>query len=110
VDDSRSTATLSAKLDDAWLRRKQAAEDWNQALRRGEIMPSVFRKTIWCLRSLRSGSGFNKRYISLETEWREKTGLRKPSLTFALNDTLGRFFWSGGVIKVYIPLQEYAVT
>lgn len=76
------------------------AEEWNEALRRGEIEPSLLQKSVWCLGSLRSGAGFKEAFTSFEKGWREKTGLKKPSLAFALNDTLGRFFWSGGAIKV----------
>lgn len=100
VDESRSAATLSAKLDESWQKRKRAAEEWNEALRRGEIEPTLFRKFIWCLRSLVNGSEFQETFHSFEREWREKTGLKEPSLAFALNDTLGRIFWSGGAIKV----------
>ncbi|KXN81322.1 Multidrug resistance-associated protein 1 [Leucoagaricus sp. SymC.cos] len=100
VDESRSTATLSARLDEAWQRRKQAAEDWNKALSRGEIKPTLFRKATWCIHSLKSGANFKDRMSFYEKHWREISGLKKPSLTFAMNDTLGRFFWSGGVIKV----------
>jgi len=105
VDESRSAATLSAKLDESWQKRKSAAEEWNEALRRGEIEPTLFRKFIWCIRSLRNGTGFKETFDSFEREWREKTGLKKPSLAFALNDTLGKFFWSGGAIKVCLPFR-----
>lgn len=100
MDESSSAATLSAKLDESWQKRKSMAEEWNEALRRGEIEPSLLQKSVWCLRSLRSGAGFKEAFTSFEKGWREKTGLKKPSLAFALNDTLGRFFWSGGAIKV----------
>ncbi|KAF5359779.1 hypothetical protein D9756_003206 [Leucocoprinus leucothites] len=106
VDDSRSAATLSAKLDESWLKRKQAAEEWNQALRRGEIKPGLFRRAIWCLRCLRGDAGVKETLVSCEREWREKTGLKRPSLTFAMNDTLGRFFWSGGAIKVIGDISQ----
>jgi hypothetical protein len=100
VDESRSAEILSTKFDAAWQRRVQAVEEWNLALRRGEIKPTLYRKIIWCMRSLAGGVQFRGRYTSYEAEWREKSGLKKPSLVFAMNDVLGRFFWSGGAIKV----------
>ncbi|KAJ3572547.1 hypothetical protein NP233_g3005 [Leucocoprinus birnbaumii] len=106
VDESRSAATLSAKLDGSWLRRKRAAEEWNQALQRGEIMPSLFKKASWYLLSLRSPRRFREEISAREKEWREKTGLKRPSLIYALNDTLGLFFWSGGAIKVIGDISQ----
>ncbi|KAF9448313.1 ABC protein [Macrolepiota fuliginosa MF-IS2] len=106
VDESRAAATLSARLDDAWKERARLANDWNQALRRGEIKPGLFQRMVWCMRSLPSGKRFKESFVSYETEWRQKTGLRKPSLVFAMNDTLGRFFWSGGAIKVVGDMSQ----
>ncbi len=33
--------------------------------------------------------------------WREKEGKARPSLTWAMNDALKWWFWSGGVLKVF---------
>lgn len=101
VDEPRSAAALSTKLDEAWEARVRSANEWNQALRRGDIRPGAFRRTFWYLRALSTGgTRFREKFASCETEWKEKTGIKKASLVWAMNDTLGRFFWSGGAIKV----------
>lgn len=101
MDPSREAGVLGDKLDAAWARRVAAAQDWNARLARGEITPSLTQRAKWCLQAVRQGrSGYGERRRELEARWREKDGLREASLAWALNDTIGRSFWLGGVFKV----------
>ncbi|KAF7773337.1 hypothetical protein Agabi119p4_5504 [Agaricus bisporus var. burnettii] len=100
VDQSRSARTLSTKLDEALRKRIKSAREWNEGLRNGKYGPGILRRAQWCLYSLPRGRGFSRAYAAREIEWRENTGLKRPSLVWAMNDTLGRFFWSGGALKV----------
>jgi ATP-binding cassette subfamily C (CFTR/MRP) protein 1 len=100
VDQSRSARTLSTRLDEALQKRVESAHEWNEGLKNGSVEPRKLRKALWCLYSLPGGRGFLERYSVHEAEWRENTGIKKPSLLWAMNDTFGRFFWSGGVLKV----------
>lgn len=105
MDPSREAGVLGDKLDAAWARRVAAAQDWNARLARGEIKPSVTLRAKWCFQAVRQGkgkgwSGYGERRRELEARWREKDGVREASLAWALNDTIGRSFWLGGVFKV----------
>jgi len=93
---------LSKKLDDSWERRKAKAEKWNAELEKGLIKPDFFRRTVWNLRSLAALNQFTKKRVALEKSWRSVEGRKEPSVALALNDTVGLFFWSGGLFKVYI--------
>lgn len=108
LDESRESGFLSAKLDDAWSRRAKEAEDWNVRLINGDVRPSHIKRFGWALRALASRSHYADRYALLEKRWREVDGKREPSLAWALNDTFGFFFWSGGVFKV-APFLSTAV-
>ncbi|KAI5119967.1 hypothetical protein M0805_004347 [Coniferiporia weirii] len=109
MDPSREAGFLSGKLDAAWARRKQAAEDWNIRLVRGDIHPSVLRRAKWTIQACipeSRGAGstatmsFAERRVALERQWREVTGIVEPSIAWALNDTFGWHFWAGGLFKV----------
>lgn len=107
MDSSREAGVLGDKLDAAWARRVAAAHDWNTRLARGEIKPSLTLRAKWCFQAVKKGkgkgwSGYEERRQELEARWREKDGLREASLAWALNDTIGRSFWLGGVFKVRV--------
>ena len=63
-------------------------------------MPSLFLRSSWVFQALLSGNGYARKLASLEERLREIDGRKRPSLTFALNDTLGSFFWTAGMFKV----------
>lgn len=46
MDKSRESGTLADKLDEAWDRRRKAAEHWNRHFADGEIPPSFWRRAI----------------------------------------------------------------
>ena len=54
----------------------------------------------WFFQSLLSGNDYACKFASLEERWREIDGRKNPSLAFALNDTVGSFFWTAGMFKV----------
>lgn len=100
MDESREAGVLTAKLDAAWDRRVKAAVLWNERLANGEIHPSLFKRAVWTFKALSSPSSFCERRAELETHWRNFDGRKRASLAWALNDTLGKEFWLGGIFKV----------
>ncbi|ETW82987.1 ABC transporter [Heterobasidion irregulare TC 32-1] len=100
LDESRQVHGLSEKLDQAWFRRMQEANEWNARLATGEINASLLKRSLWNARALASGRGRQKRRASLEAGWRESAGRKEASLAWALNDTFGWSFWVGGLFKV----------
>ena len=77
-------------ITESFLHRVQQAEEYNERLANGEIGPGI--KGVWW-------SITGKRETK-EREWREKTGKRKASLVWAMNDSVKWWFWSGGALKV----------
>ena len=100
IDEARTATVLSAKLDESWGRRKVEADAWNARLEEGLIRPSIVSRLFWFFQALLSGNDYARKFASLEERWRKIDGRKKPSLTFALNDTIGLFFWSGSLFKV----------
>lgn len=101
MDPSRESAHLSAILDVSWARRVEAAELWNARLDSGELKPTLLARVFWLLRAAKAGRGYTARRAELESEWRDKSGRKQPSLAWALNDTLGSMFWISGLFKVH---------
>ena len=100
LDEAYAATVLSAKLDESWARRKSEADAWNDRLKNGLIKPSFVLRLSWFFQALLSGNGFTDKFTSLKERWREIDGRKSPSLAFALNDTLGPFFWTAGMFKV----------
>lgn len=96
LDDSRTSAALAEKFEQAYKQRVQEAERWNRDILDGTIHPSGLRRAGWFFRAL----GSSPRYKDLEDNWRRDGGRRSPSIALALNEVLGTFFWVGGVFKV----------
>ena len=86
----RGASHISDLITDSFLRRVQRAEEYNERLANGEIGPGI--KGVWW-------SITGKRQAK-EREWREKTGKKKASLVWAMNDSVKWWFWSGGMLKV----------
>ncbi|KAF7330282.1 ABC protein [Mycena venus] len=91
---------LSEKLDAAWTKRVNAANEWNAGLDDGRINPPMFKRLIWAITALKGGLDYRNRRAALEKQWREVTGRKHASLAWAMNDVLGHMFWFGGVSKV----------
>ncbi|KAF8972123.1 hypothetical protein BDZ97DRAFT_1913365 [Flammula alnicola] len=100
LDKARTAAVLSEKFDDAWAIRKSKAETWNADLAQGLITPTFFRRLSWFFLSIPAGRKYSDRHTALEEQWRDNDGRKAPSIALALNDTMGFFFWSGGMFKV----------
>jgi hypothetical protein len=89
LQDRRSAAAISKKILTSFERRSKAADEYNTRLANGQVKPG-WRKLWWTLRGNRA---------EREKQWREKYGLRKPSLVFAMNDSVAFWFWSAGVCQ-----------
>ncbi|KAL7279088.1 hypothetical protein ACG7TL_006926 [Trametes sanguinea] len=100
MDESREAGLLGAKLDEAWERRVQAANEWNARLAKGEIKPGLIKRAKWSVQALRGPGSYRERRAALETHWIEVDGKKQASLAWALNDVFGRDFWFGGGFKV----------
>ena len=69
-------------------------------MEKGLIRPSIVSRLSWFFQALLSGNDYAHEFASLEERWRKIDGRKKPSLAFALNDTIGLFFWSASLFKV----------
>ncbi|EGN99138.1 hypothetical protein SERLA73DRAFT_168655 [Serpula lacrymans var. lacrymans S7.3] len=49
---------------------------------------------------------YESREVKLENKWREVDGKKEASLAWALNNTLGRNFWLGGIFKVFADTTQ----
>ncbi|KAH9481477.1 Multidrug resistance protein fer6 [Psilocybe cubensis] len=101
LGESHSSETLSKKLDESWARRKAEADAWNDNLDRGIIGPGPVRRSVWVSRSIFAGTNCTNKYREFEKKWRDVDGRKTASLALALNDTVGLFFWTGGMFKVF---------
>ncbi|CAE6453958.1 unnamed protein product, partial [Rhizoctonia solani] len=87
LQDSRSAEVMSGRILDNFARRKADADAYNERLKNGQVGPGL-RGVWWSMRGQRA-----KR----EQQWREKDGLKKPSLMLAMNDSVKWWFWTGGL-------------
>ncbi|TFK28166.1 ABC protein [Coprinopsis marcescibilis] len=102
LEDTHTAATLTSNFDASWQRRYDHAKDYNADLSSGHAVPSLFKRVSWSVKSTFS----SKSKTSFEEEWRNETGIRKASIPLALNDSLGRFFWTGGFYKVLADVTQ----
>lgn len=91
MDDPRTANVLAAKFQKAYARRSKAAQEYNKRLDAGDIKPSFVRKAYW---SASRGSAKDKR-----EKWLQKRR-RKANIVWCLTETVGLFFWGGGISKV----------
>jgi len=111
MDTTRESGVLAAKLEAAWERRVRAAADWNARLEKGEIKPSLVKRTGWALRAIsnkegRRGPTWSERRAAFQKHWQESEGRKEASLTWALNDVFRNMFWIGGAFKAWISLMN----
>ncbi|KAK0204702.1 P-loop containing nucleoside triphosphate hydrolase protein [Desarmillaria ectypa] len=90
LQDDRGAAFIGEQIITSFEKRRLAAAEYNRRLLNGDVKPGM-RALWWSLRGNRA-----KR----ERKWREKEGQRKPSLVFAMNDSIKWWFWSAGILKV----------
>lgn len=86
----RGAAIVADKITASFTRRLKEADEYNQKLANGEIKPGL-KGVWWSIRGNRAAK---------ELEWRQKTGRKKASLVWALNDSVAWWFWSAGLLKV----------
>jgi hypothetical protein len=90
LQDNRSAAYIADRINVSYEARKKKADAYNARLANGEIKPG-WRAIWWTIRGNRQEK---------EKEWRERTGRKKASLAYAMNDSIKWWFWSGGILKV----------
>ncbi|KAF9453430.1 ABC transporter [Macrolepiota fuliginosa MF-IS2] len=89
LQDSRGAARIADKINLSYERRAKEAKEYNDRLAAGEISPG-WRAIWWTLKGRRK---------ELEEEWRSKTGRKRASLAWAINDGVKWWFWTGGTLK-----------
>ncbi|KZS95710.1 P-loop containing nucleoside triphosphate hydrolase protein [Sistotremastrum niveocremeum HHB9708] len=90
LQDDRASKVIADRIVTSFERRLKEAEEYNARLSSGEI-GAGWRHLWWAIRGNRK---------EREKHWREKEGKRKPSLVYALNDSIKWWFWTGGILKV----------
>lgn len=89
LDEWRASEVYADRIISSFDRRHAAAQEYNARLAKGKIKPSLSKRIVWTLKGGR---------VEREKQWREKDGLRKASLIFAMNDAIKWFFWPGGML------------
>jgi hypothetical protein len=90
LTDDRSAQVISSRILESFDRREKVAEEYNERLANGAINPG-FKQVWWKIK----GNACER-----EKEWRTKTGKKRASLTYAMNNAVFGWFWSGSVLKV----------
>ena len=90
LQDHRSAGVIAETILSSFDARRRKAGEYNSRLTNGEIKPPLSLRVMSRLRG--DGEERLKR-------WREKRKAQ-PSLTWAMNDAIKWWFWSGGVLKV----------
>ncbi|CAA7266944.1 unnamed protein product [Cyclocybe aegerita] len=90
LQDNRNAEAVADAITSSFNRRAQAAAEYNERLANGAVGPGL-KGVWWSLRGKR---------VEKEKEWREKTGRKKPSLVWAMNDSVKWWFWSSAVLKI----------
>jgi len=92
LENHRSAAVISKKILDSFQRRSDEAENYNVRLANGQVKPGL-QRLWWSLRG---------KTAEREKQWREKNGVKKPSLVWAMNDSVKWWFWSSGVRRAKV--------
>lgn len=91
LQEHRSSSIIADKITASFEARVKAADEYNARLASGEVKPSLRQRVIWTLKRNRADR---------EKRWREVDGKKKPSLVYAMNDSVKWWFWSSGLLKV----------
>ncbi|PPQ72540.1 hypothetical protein CVT26_004018 [Gymnopilus dilepis] len=86
----RSAAHISQSILQSFDRRVKEADEYNERLAQGQINPGL--KGIWW--------SITGKRNEKEAEWKNKTGKKKASLVWAMNDSVKWWFWSAGLFKL----------
>ncbi|KAN0113413.1 ABC transporter [Russula decolorans] len=91
LQDDRSAGVIAETILSSFDARRKRADEYNARLANGEIKPPLRLRVI----SRLCGDGEERL-----KRWREKDGKAQASLTWAMNDAIKWWFWTGGVLKV----------
>lgn len=91
LQEHRSSEVIADAILQSFEARRKKAEEYNARLANGEIKPPLKLRFMSLLRGDRE---------ERLRRWREKDGKKQPSLTWAMNDSIKWWFWTGGVLKV----------
>lgn len=96
LQDHRSSAVIADKILNSFEARQAKANAYNAQLASGEVQPAVSKRLWWRL----TGNTEQK------TEAWKATQTKKPSLARSVNDSIGAWFWWGGVFKIVGDMAE----
>jgi len=99
LQDDRSSGVIAEKIVRSFEERQKRAAEYNTRLVNGEISPGL-KGIWWSIRGQRQ---------EREREWREKTGRRKASFAFAVNDSVFWLFWSAGILRLISDVSMITV-
>jgi len=91
LQDHRSAGVIAETILSSFDVQQKKADEYNTRLAKGEITPPLSLRLMSRLR----GDGEER-----QKRWREKDGKAQASLTWAMNDAIKWWFWSGGILKV----------
>jgi len=91
LPDHRSAGVIAETILSSFDARRKRADEYNTRLANGDIKPPLRLRVT----SRVCGDGEERL-----KRWREKDGKAQPSLTWAMNDAIKWWFWSGGIMKV----------
>ena len=91
LQDNRSAGVIAETILSSFDAHRKKADEYNVRLANGEIKPPLSLRLMSRLR----GDGEERL-----RRWRESDGKAQPSLTWAMNDAIKWWFWSGGILKV----------
>jgi hypothetical protein len=91
LQEHRSSAVIATAILDSFEARRKSAQEYNARLANGDIKPPL---SVWLMSRLRGDREEQLR------RWRERDGEKRPSLTWAINDSVKWWFWSGGILKL----------
>ena len=86
----RSSGVIAEKILRSFEERQKKAAEYNSQLINGKISPDL-KGVWWSIRGQRE---------EREKEWSEKSGKKRASLMLAVNDSVFRLFWSGGILRL----------
>ena len=90
LQSERGAGYIADQITESFARRVKISNEYNEKLANVEIKPCL-KALWWTILGNREAK---------EKKWRNETGRKKPSIVLAMNDSIGWWFWSGGLLKV----------
>ncbi|TFK72957.1 ABC transporter [Pluteus cervinus] len=90
LQSDRAAAYIAERINTSFDARRKHAAEYNEKLANRQINPSWVKRTLWSIRG---------EAVEREAKWRLESR-KKPSLTYAINDSVKWWFWTGGALKV----------